>query len=118
MKKGRRANFLDYIPLPDPRNGWSGGAGGAVTVHLAHRGVYARLAQKLFHTPPVSHITLDEYGSFLWRAMDGQRTVGQLALALGARYGGAAEPLYPRLVSYLRTLYDNRFIVYRRPGGR
>ena len=85
---------------------------GVVTIHMVNRGFYNTLAQKLFHTPRVSHIKLDEYGSFLWTRIDGVKTVGQLALELKEAYGEKAEPLYDRLVKYMQILRNNRFILF------
>ena len=109
---GKRENYLDYVPICNHQNDWSTGDDGVVTVHLIHRGFYAAIAQRIFHTPRVSHIRLDEYGSFLWRRIDGQRTVGQLAEAMKARFGEEAEPLYDRLVRYMQILRNNRFILF------
>ena len=111
MAKKQAENYLDFVPVPNPRNTWSE-EDGIVTIHMVHRGFYDRLAQKLFHTPPVSHIKLDEYGSFLWMRIDGVKTVGQLALELKEAYGEKAEPLYDRLVKYMQILRNNRFILF------
>ena len=102
------------IPVPSPVHSWDTDENGRVTVHMVHRGFYAFLAQKLAHTPKVSHLELDEYGSFLWQRMDGKRTVGELAELLHQQYGDAAEPLGSRLTAYLRILRNNRLIEYRK----
>jgi hypothetical protein len=81
---------------------------------MAHTGVFDRIAQKLFHTPPVSRVELDRYGSFLWRGMDGSRSVGELGELLRGEFGAEAEPLYDRLVRYLQILRNNGFILF--PG--
>lgn len=112
MSKKQAENYLDFVPVQNPRNTWSED-GGIVTIHMVHRGFYDRLAQKLFHTPPVSHIQLDEYGSFLWQRIDGETSVGTLADALREEYGEKAEPLYDRLVQYMQILRNNRFVLFR-----
>ncbi len=110
----KKENFLDYIPLRNPAFAWTQEAG-MVTVDMIHTGVYAAVAQKVFRRPRVSHVKLDEYGSFLWLRMDGQRDVGVLGRELEARFGDKAQPLYPRLVQYMKTLLSNKFIVLKRP---
>lgn len=87
-------------------------------VRAGHRhggpyGFYNRLAQKLFHTPPYSDIDLDTFGSFVWKQIDGGRTVYDIAMLVKAEFGQKAEPLYPRLVTYFRTLRNNRFVQWR-----
>ena len=79
---------------------------------MVHRGFYDRIAQKFFHTPRVSHIALDEYGSFLWKEIDGVQSVGALAQRMKARFGDDAEPLYDRLVKYMQILHNNEFILF------
>lgn len=112
MAKKQRENYLDFVPAVNPQNTWSEDADGIVTVHMVNRGFYNKLAQTFFHTPRISHIQLDTYGSFLWKQIDGQKTVGQLAEAMKARFGAEAEPLYDRLVQYMQILRNNRFILF------
>lgn len=108
----KKESYLDFIPVVNGQNTWDRGEDGVVTIHMVNRGFYNTLAQKLFHTPRVSHIKLDEYGSFLWMRIDGVKTVGQLALELKEAYGEKAEPLYDRLVKYMQILRNNRFILF------
>lgn len=108
----KKENYLDFIPVVNGQNTWDRGEDGVVTIHMVNRGFYNTMAQKLFHTPRVSHIKLDEYGSFLWMRIDGVKTVGQLALELKEAYGERAEPLYDRLVKYMQILHNNRFILF------
>lgn len=109
MKKSR--NFLSLVPVINPRNTWDEKKG-VVTVHMVHRGFHHILAQKLFRAPKVSHIKLDAFGSFLWMKMDGVRSVGVLAEELKAKFGDEAEPLYDRLIHYMKVLQNNHFILF------
>ena len=113
MAKNKQDNYLDLVPVKNPRNGWDADADGSVTIHMVHRGFYAAIAQKFFHTPRVSHIKLDGYGSFLWKELDGRRTVGQLAQRMKEQFGDGAEPLYNRLVHYMQILRNNKFILFQ-----
>ena len=51
--------------------------------------------------------------SFLWKRINGERTVGQLAQQLKEQFGDQAEPLYDRLVKYMQILRNNEFILFR-----
>lgn len=112
----QKKNYLDFVPVISDRNTWDN-ENGKVTVHMVNKGFYHMIAQKFFHTPRVSHISLDEYGSFVWLSIDGERTIGQIAEMLKNSYGEKAEPLYDRLVKYMQILYNNRFIEYVRKDG-
>lgn len=69
--------------------------------------------QKFFHTPRISHIHLDRYGSYLWQQIDGQKDVGQLADDMREHFGETAEPLYDRLIQYMQTLRNHRFVSFQ-----
>lgn len=111
-KKKKKENYLDYIPVISPRHTWDIDDKGIVTIHMVHRGFYAGIAQKFFNRPRVSHITLERTGSFLYPLMDGKRTVYDLSVLLKEEFGDAAEPLYERLVKYMKILHNNGFIYY------
>ena len=51
-------------------------------------------------------------GSFIFPLLDGSRTVGDVAELVHAEFGEAAEPLYDRLVQYMKILHNNGFIRY------
>ena len=106
-----KKNYLEYIPVISEKNTWSE-ENGVVTVHMVHRGFFPFIAQKVFHRPRVSHIKLDEMGSFIFPLLDGTRTVGDVADLVRAAFGEAAEPLYDRLVQYMKILHNNGFIRY------
>ena len=108
----KQENYLDYIPAVSPRNTWEADETGTVTIHMVHRGFYAWLAQRFFRRPRVSHIRLDAMGSFVFQCIDGKRTVGALAELVKAEFGEDAEPLYGRLVQYLKILRNNGLIDY------
>lgn len=112
MAKKQSENYLDYIPVYNPRNTWDE-KDGNVTINMVHKGFYDKIAQRVFHKPRVSHIDLDEYGSFLWLQIDGVKTIGQLAEKMKAQYGEKAEPLYDRLVHYMQVLRNNNFILLK-----
>ncbi len=106
-------NYLDYIPAISPLNTWDVDEDdGLVTVHMVHRGFYAWVAQKFFHRPRVSHIHLDTNGSFIFRHIDGKRSVNDIAELVKTEFGKDAEPLYDRLVKYMQILYEHKFIYY------
>ncbi len=67
MAKKKSKNYLDFIPVRNQKNTWDE-ADGKVTIHMVNSGFYNKIAQRFFHTPQVSHIDLDSYGSFLWQS--------------------------------------------------
>lgn len=110
----KKKNFMDFIPVRNPAYQWDADKKGIVTVHVVNQGFYNWIAQKIFHKPKISHIALDEYGSFVWKNMDGTRSVYEISKLVSQEFGKEAEPVTERLVKYIRILYQNRFIGYKK----
>ncbi|MDD4689607.1 MAG: PqqD family protein [Eubacteriales bacterium] len=109
---GRKKNFLDFIPIISDKYSWEI-KNGIVVIAMTHKGFFSKIAQLAAKTPKVSFVDLDEYGSYIWQQIDGEKTVGDIALLLREKYGDESEPLYNRLVNYMQVLFNNKFIVYK-----
>ena len=55
-------------------------------------------------------IDLDEYGSCVWKSIDGKRTTGEICTVLKSKFGKDIEPLYERFGTYINILKNNKFI--------
>lgn len=109
-KKTVSGNYLDYIPVHDDACRFEINEKGNVTILLENKGAFHWVAQKLFHRPRISQIHLDEMGNFIWPLMDGERTIQDIALLVREAFGEKAEPLYDRLVQYMRNLESYGFV--------
>lgn len=109
-----KRNYLDFVPVKNPSVTWSRDEEGIVTVDVTHRGIAAKVAQVAFNRPRVSHIKLDRFGSFIWQQIDGEQNIYRIGQKVDARFGKEAEPLYERLITYFRTLAENRYISYKK----
>lgn len=67
-----KKNYLDYIPVHAADHPWEVNKQGTVEIQVTNKGFYNWLAQKLFHKPRVSRISLEEFGSFIWQQIDGK----------------------------------------------
>ena len=106
-----KKNYLDFIPAYSNKITWSEKED-VVVVDIYHKGLFPWIAQKFFKRPKVSHITLDNLGSFIWRRVDGKSTVFDIAKEVKEYFGDDAEPLYPRLIKYMQILKNNNFITF------
>ena len=52
---------------------------------------------RFFHRMSASRIRLDEVGSVAWRALDGERTVAEVAALLREEFGEGVDPAEQRL---------------------
>ncbi len=112
-KKTVSGNYLDFVPVHSETCQYETGNEGKVTIYVENKGVFHWIARKLFHRPRISQIHLDEMGNFIWPLMDGDRTVQDIAELVRGEFGEKAEPLYNRLVQYIRNLESYGFVEVR-----
>ena len=103
----------DYASLcPSRTEGlvWSADENGVVTLDVENKGVFDRIFQLILKKPKVSHIHLDELGSFVWQSIDGERSVAELCELVESELGEKAHPTQQRLVKFLEILKEYKFI--------
>ena len=114
MKKAKASeNYLDRIPVRSEKIGWSSDSDGKVSLEIENKGVFNRIAQKLFKKPRISYVHLDEMGSFVWPLIDGERDITSLGEDVKNHFGDSAEPLYPRLAKYFEILHSYGFVTFK-----
>jgi len=59
---------------------------------------------------PDYRIKLDSYGSFIWKSIDGNRSVEDIGKMLKESFGENVEPLYERLSEFISILHENGLI--------
>ena len=57
-----------------------------------------------------SRLRLDDVGSFCWSQIDGERTAGQIAVALRSRFGDEVEPAEERLGTFIHQLLREELV--------
>ncbi len=62
-------------------------------------------------------VTLEERGSYLWRAMDGQRSLGALVDVLQRDFPDDMDKIHERTAIYFTSLYQNNFIDFLASEG-
>lgn len=114
FKYKAKENYLDYIPKRHEDVKYMILPNGHVQVEKEHKGILFFLTQKFLKKPRVSYIEMDDFGSFIWKSMDGKQTVLEISKLVHAEFGEKAEPLIDRLVKFMNILYEHRFIVLLR----
>lgn len=116
MKKKKNViseNYLEQIPMRLETISWSTDEKGIVTLDIENTGVMNRIAQKLFRKPKVTHVHLDETGSFVWPLLDGEKNIIELGEIVKEHFGEKAEPIYPRLAKYFQILDSYHFLKWK-----
>ncbi len=111
MKK-QAENFVDYVPRHNKLFETRENDKGMIEVRVENKGLFNKIAQIFFKKPRYSYIELQGMGSFIWKQMDGTRTVYEIGQLVKNEYGKDAEPLYERLCTYVKSLHNMHFIVY------
>ena len=116
MKKKRviSANYLEVIPTRNPEINWTEDEKGIVTLEIANKGFFNKIAQKFFKRPKISYVHLDENGSFIWKLIDGEKDIIAIGEAVDEHFGEAAHPLYERLATYFKTLENYGFVAVKK----
>lgn len=107
------ANYLEQIPVRPEGIPWSTDENGIVTLDIENTGVFNRIAQKVFHKPKVTHVHLDETGSYVWPLLDGEKNIIELGENVKEHFGEKAEPLYPRLAKFFQVLDSYHFLGWK-----
>lgn len=112
MKKSQE-NYLDYVPRHNKLFPYQKKENGRIEVRVKNTGLMRRATQLLLRKPKYSYIELDDFGSFIWEQMDGKRSVYEIGGLVKEKFGEEAEPLYERLVTFIKILHNNKYIVYQ-----
>ena len=98
------ANYLEYVPAHKRDIKYDISGDKKVTLLQENAGLFNWIAQKLFKKPRISQIHLDEMGNFIWPLIDGKRNLIEISELVHEEFGDKADPLYNRLVQYIKTL--------------
>lgn len=109
-KKKSSPNYLDFVPAVSKQFQSKTDDEGVVTIFVENKGVFHRLAQTFLKKPAVTQVHLDAMGSFIWQKINGSSTLYEIAQEVSAQFGAEAEPLYDRLLTYIKRLESYGFI--------
>ena len=113
IKSLKGKNLLTLVPVRTCK--WSRQESNKELVRILKPRFDSRIGKKFgkkFDIKETYNINLDEYGTAVWRLMDGKLSVGELAEMLKTQFGASVEPLYPRLAAFLRILESNQLIIF------
>ena len=107
-------NYLENKPFRNPLYKWTQDENEIVTIEVENKGIFNKIAQKIFKKPPVTYVHLDENGSFVWPIIDGEKTIIEIGVIVKEKFGEKAEPLYERLAKYFQILESYKFIGFNK----
>lgn len=112
MKKdiAQTINLLELRPMRNIK--WETGEQDQVVLLVPkfRSGFLARWVQPRL-SRPYYRVKLDAYGSFIWNACDGNRTVSEIADVMKDKFKENLESLYDRIGKFVRRLDESKFVL-------
>lgn len=111
-KKKDKENYLDKIPVVKSGLSKSVSNDGMITLEIENKGVFNKFFQLVLKKPKITYIHLDETGSFVWKLVDGKKSIFEIGKYVKEEFEEKAEPLYERLTTFFSTLEKCGFIEF------
>lgn len=111
-KKNKDDNFLLYIP--NKKHQFWEVRNGKVFLIFHHNKAAEKLVRWLVKKPNISDVELDEMGSKVWLYIDGKSSVYEIGKKLVEEFGEKIEPVYDRLIMFLRYINKKGWISFAR----
>ena len=104
-------NFMDTVYAPADNIPYSENDKGMTVLKVENKGFFNFIAQKLFHRPRFSHISLDKYGTVLWKSLNGKQSVSDICRIMNEAFPEEKDRMLDRTIHFLRILAVNKFII-------
>lgn len=111
-KNTKDDNFMLYVPKKK-HTAWEL-RNSLVYLVFKHDKTAEKFLRWLVKKPTVSDLELDEIGSIVWQAIDGNRNVYEIGQKLLEEKGEGCQPVYDRLIMYLRYLNRKGWITFEK----
>lgn len=111
--KKQPENYLSFVPVRNSEISYTSDEKGLVTLEKINKGLFNKIAQKIFKKPKISYIHMEEMGSFIWPLIDGQKDIETIGKYVSEHFGDKAEPLYDRLCKYFQIMESYGFITFK-----
>lgn len=105
-------NFMLYIPKKKHKTFEVNN--GIVKLVFYHEKWMEKFARWLVKKSNISDMELDKLGSRVWLLIDGNNTVHHIGKIISTEFGQSAEPVYDRLLMFLRFLNKKGWIIFDR----
>lgn len=105
----REMDYMNHVALYNDKLDWQISENGYVNLTIENKGIYNKIAQKLFRKPRYTNIELDCYGSRLWLYIDGKSTIYEIFMQMTYAFPDEKN-MYERVNRFVAILQKNSFI--------
>lgn len=106
-----RKEMLSAIPIKNPEVLWEENKAGRIRIKVERKDLLYTIIKKLTGRVRIDRVPLDRYGSFIWRNIDGTRTIEEIKDLLQEQEE-EIEHLEERVFRYFEELKKHQFVVY------
>lgn len=111
--KSKNQNFLNFIPVT------------AFEWYISDESKKVIIKRPKFDNPvlkkyvvpyfkkPYFEVKLDEFGSFVWQKIDGNKNIYEISNELKNHFGEKVEPVYDRVSRFIKHLRQQRMVKYK-----
>ncbi|MEE4176583.1 MAG: PqqD family protein [Bacteroides sp.] len=108
----KHSNFLDLTPLPQHQHELEEEGTVRVLIPRFRGKLSGKLLQPRLKSPYIK-LSLDELGSAVWLACDGQKNVRTICHEMREKLGEKIEPAEDRITRFLSQLYNQDLLIFR-----
>ena len=101
---GKKENYLDKVPIKNAKIQYQVNESNHIIIMENHENICEQLCLHLLKKPKQTKIELDQYGSYIWEKMNGQKTIYEIGKELSKDFGPEIEPLYQRMALFIKML--------------
>ena len=101
---------MDIIYTPSDKITYKENDEGLIVLKVENTGFYNTVAQKLFKRPRFSYISLDKYGTVVWKSLDGTTTVNEVVEYMKEAFPDETDRMLDRTIQFFRILDANNYI--------
>ena len=114
MKSEKKSkNFLEFIPVGNFNWSISEETGKVVVERPKFDNPFLKKYLLPYFKKQNFNVNLDEFGSYVWQQIDGEKNVYEIANILEKKYGDKIQPVYERTSQFIKHLYQQRFVLYK-----
>lgn len=113
-RKRKELSAINYLELtPNQSYGQEVEQNGNISILIPRfaNKILVKLLVPMLKSPYVK-VKLDEFGSEVWRQIDGKKNVQEIADILKIKFGEKIEPVEERLTNYLTQIHRYSFISF------
>ena len=106
-----REEMFKSIPVKNPEVSWETGKSGRVKLNVERKEFIYKVIKVFTGKGRYEKVPLDRYGSFIWKNIDGKKSVQKILELLEDEYEGEIEDGRERTYKYFKSLKEYEFIM-------